>query len=45
MRASPEDLQITRRLVKVGRLIGIRVLDHVIVGENEYFSFADEGMI
>ena len=42
---SPEDLQITRRLVKVGRLIGIRVLDHVIVGENEYFSFADEGMI
>jgi DNA repair protein RadC len=42
---SPEDLQITRRLVEVGRLIGIRVLDHVIVGENEYFSFADEGMI
>ena len=42
---SPEDLQITRRLVEVGRLIGIRVLDHVIVAENEYFSFADEGMI
>ena len=42
---SPEDLQITRRLVEVGRLIGIRVLDHVIVGEKEYFSFADEGMI
>ena len=42
---SSEDLQITRRLVEVGRLIGIRVLDHVIVGENEYFSFADEGMI
>ena len=42
---SPEDLQITRRLVEVGRLIWIRVLDHVIVGENEYFSFADEGMI
>ena len=42
---SPEDLQITRRLVEVGRLIGIRVLDHVIIGEDEYFSFADEGMI
>ena len=42
---SSEDLQITRRLVEVGLLIGIRVLDHVIVGANEYFSFADEGMI
>ena len=42
---SPEDLQITRRLVAVGRLIGIRMLDHVIVGEDKYFSFADEGMI
>ena len=42
---SPEDLQITRRLVEVGRLIGIRVLDHVIIGQDRYFSFADEGLI
>ncbi len=42
---SPEDLQITARLAECGRLIGIRVLDHVIVTGAEHFSFADEGLI
>ena len=42
---SQEDLQITRRLVEVGKLIGIRVLDHVIIGQGCHFSFADEGLI
>ncbi len=42
---SQEDIQITRRLVETGKIIGIRVLDHVIVGTFRYFSFADEGML
>lgn len=42
---SREDIQITQRLVEGGKLLGIRVLDHVIIGSCRYFSFADEGMI
>jgi DNA repair protein RadC len=42
---SAEDIAITRRLVEVGKLVGIRVLDHVIVGDGRYYSFADEGVL
>jgi DNA repair protein RadC len=42
---SQEDIQITRRLVETGKVVGIRVLDHVIIGGYRYFSFADEGML
>lgn len=39
---SEEDMRVTERLVKVGKLLGIRVLDHIIVGEGRYFSFFDQ---
>lgn len=42
---SREDLEITRRLVQVGELIGIKVLDHIIVGEEGYVSFVDRGLL
>ena len=42
-RPSAEDRTITRRLVDSGRTLGIEVIDHIIVGEEGYFSFADEG--
>ncbi len=42
---SKEDLDITKRLCEVGNLIGIRCLDHIIIGSGRYFSFADEGLI
>ena len=42
---SQEDIQITRRLCEVGTLIGIRCLDHIVIGNGTYFSFADEGML
>jgi len=42
---SPEDRQLTDRLVAAGRVLGIRVLDHVILGEHRYVSFADEGWL
>jgi DNA repair protein RadC len=39
---SPEDRAVTRRLEAAGELIGIRVLDHVIVAEDGYYSFREE---
>lgn len=40
---SREDLDITRRLREVGELIGIKILDHVIIGRGRYVSFVDDG--
>lgn len=40
---SKEDLDITRRLRQVGDLMGVRVLDHVVVGKGRYVSFVDDG--
>lgn len=41
---SREDTDVTRRLVEAGKLLGIEVLDHVIIGDN-YYSFKEKGMI
>ncbi len=38
---SQEDRLITRRLFEAGEILGIKVLDHVIIGDNNYYSFAD----
>jgi DNA repair protein RadC len=42
---SNDDIAITHRLKEVGDLIGIRLLDHIIIGAKHYYSFADEGII
>jgi DNA repair protein RadC len=42
---SPEDVEITQRLVETGKIVGIRALDHVIIGAHTYFSFADQGLL
>ena len=42
---SGEDLEVTRRLCAVGELVGIRVLDHVIIGDGRYVSFLERGLI
>jgi DNA repair protein RadC len=42
---SDEDKQLTQRLLDVARLLGIRVLDHIIIGDGSYYSFFDEGMM
>ncbi len=39
---SPEDRQVTDQLVQACRLVNIRVVDHIIVGDHGYYSFADE---
>ena len=40
---SKEDIEITRRLREVGELMGVRVLDHIVVGKGRYVSFVDDG--
>ncbi len=42
---SPEDFSLTRELVWACQLLMIQVLDHVIIGRETYYSFADEGLI
>lgn len=42
---SSEDRRITRNLVFAARIMGMKVHDHVIIGDNEKFSFADAGLI
>jgi DNA repair protein RadC len=42
---SSEDHEVTRRLKDAGELMGIRVLDHIIIGEDAFYSFAERGNI
>jgi len=42
---SREDVEVTRRLVEAGKILGIDVLDHVIFGNTNYFSFREKGLI
>jgi DNA repair protein RadC len=42
---SKSDKQLTRDLVFIGNVTQIKVLDHIIIGENRYFSFADAGLV
>jgi DNA repair protein RadC len=42
---SPEDQLLTGRLVEAGKLMGIPVLDHIVVGKEGYYSFRDAGRI
>ena len=42
---SDSDRDVTRDLVFAGRIMQIKVLDHIVIGENRYFSFAGAGLI
>ncbi len=42
---SDADVKITKKLTEAGRLLEITILDHIIVGENGYYSFAEDGKI
>lgn len=42
---SNADKQITNNLVKAGQFLEIKILDHIIIGNDNYFSFADEGLL
>lgn len=42
---SPEDIELTRKLVEAGKLLDIPVLDHVILGDGKYISFKEKGIL
>ncbi len=42
---SREDMLITKRILDAGALIGIELLDHIIIGNNQYISFREEGLL
>ncbi|MBI2869982.1 MAG: DNA repair protein RadC [Chloroflexi bacterium] len=42
---SDSDREVTRGLVQAGKILGVRVLDHIIIGDNRYFSFAGDGLV
>ena len=42
---SKQDLDITKNLIAVGSILGIKVVDHVIIGKNNYYSFLENGDI
>lgn len=42
---SHEDVETTRRLVNAGNILGIKVLDHIIIGDGKYVSLAERGLL
>lgn len=42
---STEDKQLTKKLIAAGKLLDINVIDHIIVGENCFYSFAENGLL
>ena len=45
LKPSNEDRKLTKNLVEFGNMINIRIMDHLIITDNNYFSFADEGIL
>jgi DNA repair protein RadC len=45
IKPSQEDILLTRRLIQAGDVLGIKVLDHIIVGDGGHFSFRDNGLM
>lgn len=44
-RPSESDIRLTQKLKKAGSFLDLPVIDHIIIGEDSYFSFADEGIL
>jgi DNA repair protein RadC len=42
---SEDDLKMTRKLVESGKILGIEVLDHLIIGKNAFYSFKEKGLM
>jgi DNA repair protein RadC len=42
---SKEDIEVTKRLVECGKMIGIEILDHLIIGENKFVSLKEKGYL
>ena len=42
---SPEDIRITKQMVEAGKILDIKVLDHVIIAKGKYLSMREEGLV
>ena len=42
---SPEDVSITKQLIEAGELLGIKLLDHVVIGNPEIVSLKERGLM
>jgi DNA repair protein RadC len=40
---SNEDIDVTKRLVEAGKIVGVQVLDHLIIGDDKYVSLKEKG--
>ncbi|MEO1260807.1 MAG: DNA repair protein RadC [Bacteroidota bacterium] len=45
LRPSEADLDLTKKIKESGKILGVHLLDHLIIGDGGYFSFADEGAL
>ena len=42
---SREDMEVTKRIVQAGEIIGIKVLDHIVIGDSGFFSLKEKGLV
>jgi len=42
---SAEDRAVTKKVKEAATLLNIALLDHIIIGDGEYYSFADQGLL
>ena len=42
---SKEDIYVTRNILDVSKIMGITMLDHIIIGDNQYYSFLEQGLL
>ncbi|KPE51159.1 RadC family protein [Chryseobacterium indologenes] len=45
IRPSKEDIHITQKIKEAGKTLSIQLLDHIIITQNSYFSFSDDGLL
>jgi len=45
LKPSQQDISLTKKLKKGAELLDMKVIDHLIIGDRQYFSFADEGIL
>ena len=45
LKPSYSDTHLTKKIQKAGKLLDIQLLDHIIIGDNDYFSLLDNGII
>ncbi len=42
VKPSKEDVYLTNQIIRSGKLLGIRIIDHIIIGNNKYYSFLED---